>query len=807
MALRERMARLFGAKASIVGLTVDELADRPLEKATGTISDGDLLSTYRDDAWPYILANKIGEQASQAPITVGRVKRGKNGEEEFEPVGPDHPVQAVFDNPNPHMDGGEFTHLLMLYMELVGHEPIEVAKPGPGMVIGAPGRTGRRQRAGFELYLHNPDPWRIVPSNDGQIMGYLYLRSGLPDIRWTPDQMCYLRWPNPNHRWYGQGRLTAIRQQVMALEYGAERDKRFEKNLGVPPGILSTEMPIGDPQARELQRRWETAVGGYRNAGKIAVLGSKTVYQPVTMSARDAQFLEQIKHRVETLAAGFGVPMPLILMQDAKFANAQEARAEFWEGTLQPRLNRIARMLTVRLLPLITSEPLEVRFDYTKIEALGENDLEAAQTAGAWSDTGSVTVDEIRKRLSLPPHPDKTIGQRLVVPSTKALQDPAQIAEQEKLAAEAAQAGIDSTRASAQATLNPPKDPNRAPPGKSETKADTPEREALLAPVRASYERDLASYFLAQRGALNGAFKALPQDEAEDILQRAIDILTAKRFRDRLRRISQPAIETALTFGANEAARTLGVGVSFSIPASEAALARVTSHLNALGTGIENTTVADVRRVLTDALRAGGEAPQIRAALDTLFDGYQEWRLDRIARTETIAAYNVGAIGQYRDAGVQLVKVSDGDTDAPCAHANGAEWTLDMAEADPVAHPNCTRTWIPITDSFLRAATPAATKAEPVINVTMPAVNLTFAEGSFRAEPAAVTVQPEVNVTVPQTTVNVAAPVVRAEVARDELADVRQKLADVKAEIAKPRRRSLTRDEMGRVTGSVEEID
>ena len=172
MAVRESLARLFGAKASIIGLSADELPDRALEKQ---YDDKALLSTYADDAWPYILATIEATQATQAHLTIGTVKRGKNGEEARTPSGPDHPVQQLFDNPNPQTTGEDLIYLLMLYLELVGHSPIEFVQPTGGGIIGSPGRAGRRLRAGFELWAHNPSQWRIVANADGTIKGYLWL--------------------------------------------------------------------------------------------------------------------------------------------------------------------------------------------------------------------------------------------------------------------------------------------------------------------------------------------------------------------------------------------------------------------------------------------------------------------------------------------------------------------------------------------------------------------------------------------------------------------------------------------------------
>ncbi|TAL42502.1 MAG: phage portal protein, partial [Salinibacterium sp.] len=421
--------------------------------------------------------------------------------------------------------------------------------------------------------------------------------------------------------------------------------------------------------AELLQKRWTQAVGGYQNAGKIAILGSKTTFQAIELSRKDQEWLATRLNRVEIIAGAWGMPLPLIRMQDATFSNVAGARSELWEGTLQPRLNRIARMLTLRVLPLITTEQLVARYDYTQVEALSENDLEAAQTAAEWSKTGAVIVDEVRTRLSLPPHPDKRIGQSQLVPTTIAVSSFEDIV----------------------APPEPPAPPVVTPPDPAEppkARKSIESRETVLAPIRDAYMRDLGSFFGAQRNAVLNAFgKATPEEE--QFLERLIEIIGSKRFRDRLRRISQAPIEASVTLGATEAARALAVEVSFAIPTSEAALARVTSHLDLLGKGIENTTIADVQRVVTSQLQAGSTHEAMRTALGELFDGYEDWRVDRIARTETAAAYNLGGLGQYRTAGVELVTVVDGDADEVCASWNGREHVpLEEAEGAPLGHPN-----------------------------------------------------------------------------------------------------------------------
>lgn len=794
MPIRDSLARWLGVvpKASIIGLADGEIPDKALEKA---FDDASLLSTYADDAWPYICARILAENGSMPPLRFGRVDREGN----FEPVAPDHPLQDLFDNPNPTTTGREFRQLLITYLELVGHSPIEIIRPFDGARLGAAGRSGRRQRGGFELWTHNPSSWRIVANPDSTIRGYLWLRSSAEDIRWTPEQMTYLRWVNPLDRWYGQGRIQAVRQSIMAEEYAAVRDKKLEKNLGVPPGILSTEMPLGDPQAELLQRRWTQAVGGYANAGKIAILGSKTTYQPIAANARDAQWIEQRKWRIQEFGAAFGIPVVILVgMKDATFANAGEAVDYLWEFTLQPRLNQIADMVTQRVVSLLTTEPLVARFDYSSVDALTDNAIEIVERAKGMTDTGVVTIDEIRAILGLLPFGGE-VGDRLVSPTTLDYRSQEQI-------------------------LAPPPEPVVGPPpaptrGRKSEIIVPPDlrrgdRETLLLPVVDAYRRDLAGFFAGQLAALRPLTpgKALP--ESESIIERAIAILTAKRWRDRIARISEPPLRSSITLGAVGAAETLGVAVSFAIPASEAALQLLTGHLERLGVGIQNATIADVKRVLEAGLRAGASSAELRASLGELFDGYEDWRLDRIARTETTAAYNLGSLGQYRDAGVQLVTVVDGDGDEICAPWNGREHVpLAEAEGAPLGHPNCTRTWIPETEGLFgreRADEPAATRAD---------------DGVFRFEVTAkspsITVQPPIVYQSAPPDITVEAPIVNVAAAEAPIVNVttdtraftaavlglRSDMADVKAEIRKPRKRKLVKDDMGRVTGSEDVIE
>ena len=121
-----------------------------------------------------------------------------------------------------------------------------------------------------------------------------------------------------------------------------------------------------------------------------------------------------------------------------------------------------------------------------------------------------------------------------------------------------------------------------------------------------------------------------------------------------------------------------------------------TQYLGARITQLDETTRDLVKETLHAAL-IEDEAVGVNDLAGRLMESgaFAPSRALMIARTETATAYNFGALGAYHQAGVEEVEVSDGDGDEECADANGEVWSLDEALANPLAHPNCVRSFGP----------------------------------------------------------------------------------------------------------------
>jgi hypothetical protein len=100
---------------------------------------------------------------------------------------------------------------------------------------------------------------------------------------------------------------------------------------------------------------------------------------------------------------------------------------------------------------------------------------------------------------------------------------------------------------------------------------------------------------------------------------------------------------------------------------------------------------------LDQLVRGDGDQPGLR---DMVAESYKG-RARAISRTEVGTAQQVASVARYQAAGVRRVTVLDGggdDSDDICNQLNGTTQTLAWAEANPLQHPNCVRSFAPAFD-------------------------------------------------------------------------------------------------------------
>lgn len=152
---------------------------------------------------------------------------------------------------------------------------------------------------------------------------------------------------------------------------------------------------------------------------------------------------------------------------------------------------------------------------------------------------------------------------------------------------------------------------------------------------------------------------------------------------------------------------TLDAQLSWDLESPNIGAAR--DQLASLITRVNETTRQQVAATVQEGMRRGYSITQIAngyadegyPGIQGVFDDATAARAETIARSETAMIYNAAANAGYRDVGIQMVGVLDGTGDDECAEANGSTWTVDDAEANPIGHPNCVRTFVPLTGTGL----------------------------------------------------------------------------------------------------------
>jgi HK97 family phage portal protein len=219
----------------------------------------------------------------------------------------------------------------------------------------------------------------IVPAKE--IIHDVYFAPYHPLCGISPIQACGLA--------AAQG-LAIQRQSTQFFEHGAS-----------PGGVLTAPGFINEETARRLKDYWDSnyALGG-PNVGKVAVLGDGLKYEPLMMTATDAQLLEQLKWTAETVCSAFHVPTYMVgIGQPPTYNNIEALNQAYYSQCLQSLIESIELLLDEGLeLP----KPLGTEFE---LDGLLRMDTATRVSAAANAVKSSIMApNEARKRyFDLPP--------------------------------------------------------------------------------------------------------------------------------------------------------------------------------------------------------------------------------------------------------------------------------------------------------------------------------------------------------------------------------------------------------------------
>ena len=171
--------------------------------------------------------------------------------------------------------------------------------------------------------------------------------------------------------------LERASEVIGASRAAQQYNLNYYANGGQPAGILTTAGHLGQyevvkmPDGREemvsrrdiIRQEWEKRHAGPSNAQRIAILDNDLKYQPISISNKDAQFVEQSELSVQDIARFFGVPLYKLQAGKQSYSSNEQNAIEYVVSTLHPIVTQWEEELTWKLLPPTEAKALKIRIN------------------------------------------------------------------------------------------------------------------------------------------------------------------------------------------------------------------------------------------------------------------------------------------------------------------------------------------------------------------------------------------------------------------------------------------------------------
>lgn len=247
----------------------------------------------------------LSEDVAKLPIRVYR--RLENGGKK---VATGHFLHKLLRHPNAWQNRFEFVEMMQAALVLRGNAYAVILRNERGQPT--------------SLVPVHPDRVTLYEAPDGQYF-FLVSRQGLHEmavlsslpIMIHSDDMFHVRWLSSWNSLIGLSRISLMRETVGLSMAQIQMAARLAGNGARPGGALQTDHKLTKEVIERIKADFQNTNGGWRNAGKTAVLEEGLKWQPIGMTMVDAEFIASLAWTKEDIAGGFRVPKHKLGIGDA----------------------------------------------------------------------------------------------------------------------------------------------------------------------------------------------------------------------------------------------------------------------------------------------------------------------------------------------------------------------------------------------------------------------------------------------------------------------------------------------------------
>lgn len=618
--------------------------------------------------WVYAAVSAIAQDVASIELSLHSVKKGTKLDVTDRGLLPMDVLKKV----NDFMTFYDLVEIHQTYLDLVGrsywYTPLVNNMPA-------------------EIYPLVPSRVKVARDNTNIIAGYVYLNEEGKEIPLSADEVVYFRQLDPLNPYTGGYSPTfAAAIAIDTWEHSSNYNKNFFSNSGIPEGVLETEQSLTKEQLNDLRQKWNAQHSGTSNAKKVAILQKGLTYKPVQTSPRDMDFAMLKQDVRDEILAMYRVPRTVVgITDDVNRANAETTDYVFSKRVINPRMKKFVNGLNEFWLPRFKMAGT-YEFSYDDPTPQDLTAIYAQNQTGIQS--GFITQNEAREQIGLEPVKG---GDDLYLPFNLA-------------PANSAGGKNDKKKTVFKITKSKPETKYVFDISPEKIKKTVDARSEFVENATKERANELKVFFNNQSSWIQAQLRKLSKGAEKEILDELVDHPDWQKF---LKELVDPTTEYALRLLMRGGSDAIGFVSDDAYVVDEEAKAWVRKFVAKEITNVDDFTKEVIRHEVLFHVDEGTSINDLKKRLKDTFKKFEDYRAERIARTESAAAYGQGTIQGYKQSNIvkRIRSISAGDSKvSDICLANERQGAVllgsnfESGHQHPPFHVNCRCTVIPVSD-------------------------------------------------------------------------------------------------------------
>lgn len=321
---------LFKQKSAYLGRSDLGLVQRLFGESWG---ERTFLEQYGKSLYVYACVSKIAEKYASIDFRLKRIINGKGDVKEVK----NHEILDIIYKPNQFFTKEEFFEADVINRKLSGDSYIVKIRNNYGQVV--------------ELWPYRPDLVEIVTDPDKYISHYNITKDDGSKKKIEPSDMIHIKYPSPLNQFLGLSPLSAAKSRINTENYATAYQENFFINNARPDAMLETDQNLSPTQRKELKESWEKNHKGKGKNSKVGFLWGGLKYHQISLNQQEMDYIESMKFTREDIMLAFKTPKPILgITEDVNRANAEASMQIFLSETIIPETRRLINKLNEELI-------------------------------------------------------------------------------------------------------------------------------------------------------------------------------------------------------------------------------------------------------------------------------------------------------------------------------------------------------------------------------------------------------------------------------------------------------------------------